>query len=140
MQRPAGVTAIAVLFFTVASYLVALGVLRIAFPDAIRLSLAAPLLHGLEIWGPYMFLLTAAIAALVGLGLLGLRNIARRAAAIIALAGIVMLIPKVSADASVFSPMFFLAGSMIAVRAMIIWYLWQASTTERFHRAPLFGR
>ena len=132
MERPRGVVAIAVVFFAVAGYLAALGVLRIVSPEVVRLSLAAPLLHGLELWGPYMFLLAAVTAALVGVGLLRLNNIARRIAAMIALAGIVMLIPKVSADTAQFSPMFFIAGSMIVIRVMIVWYLWQRSTAEKF--------
>lgn len=133
MERPRGVIAIAMLFFAVATYLVALGGLRFAFPEAVRLSLGAPLLHGLELWGPYMFLLAAGVAGAVGLGLLRLNNIARRVAAMIALAGIIMLIPKVSADTAEFSPMFFIAGSMIVIRMMIVWYLWQSSTADKFH-------
>jgi hypothetical protein len=132
MERPAGVTSIAFAFLAVACYLAMLGALRLAFPDSIRLSLGAPLLHGLELWGPYMFLIAAAIAAIVGAGLLRLNNIARRVAAMIALAGIILLVPKVSADTAYFSPMFFLSGSMIVVRAMIVWYLWQDRTAEHF--------
>jgi len=134
MERPAGVTTIAILFFAVSSYLAILGALRLAFPEAIRLSLAAPLLHGLELWGPYMFLIMSVIAATVAVGLLRLNNVARRVAAMIALAGIIMLIPKVSADTAYFSPRFFLSGTMIVVRAMIVWYLWQSRTGQHFER------
>ena len=108
---------------------------NISFPEAIRLSLAAPLLHGLELWGPYMFLIMSVIAATVAVGLLRLNNVARRVAAMIALAGIIMLIPKVSADTAYFSLRFFLSGSMIVVRAMIVWYLWQSRTVEHFQKS-----
>ncbi len=102
-------------------------------PGAIPMSLGAPLLHGLQIAGPYMFLLAAAVGILAGYGLVRLSNLARRAAIIIALAGTVLLIPKVSADAADLSPGFFLAGSMLVIRMMIVWYLWQGWTAEKFH-------
>jgi hypothetical protein len=122
----------AAIFFVASVYLCALGVVRLANADAVSLSLGAPLLHGLELGGPYAFLLAAAAAALIGFGLLRLKNVARRAAIAVCAAGIVMLIPKVSAAASDISLRFFLAGSMIVVRIMIVWYLWQRWTTEKF--------
>jgi hypothetical protein len=131
-RRPLGVTVVALLFFSASAYLVILGLVRLANPYAIPLSLGAPLLHGLELSGPYMFLLVGTVGAVVGFGLLRLNNLARRAAAMIAIAGIVMLVPKVSADTGDFSPRFFLAGSMIMVRAMIAWYLWQSWTAAKF--------
>jgi hypothetical protein len=121
-----------VIFLLSSLYLFILGLVRFVNPDAVSLSLGAPLLHGLQLAGPWMFLLAAGVGSIVGFGLLGLKNLARRAAIVIALAGIVMLIPKVSAAATDFSPQFFLAGSMIVVRMMIVWYLWQSSTSEKF--------
>jgi xanthosine utilization system XapX-like protein len=79
-----------------------------------------------------MFLLAAGAGLIVGFGLLRLKNLARRAAIVIALAGMVMLIPKVSAAATDLSQQFFLVGSMIVVRMMIVWYLWQGWTAEKF--------
>lgn len=131
-ERPRGVTFIAVVFFSASAYLLALGGIRLADPDAISLSLGAPLLHGLELAGPYAFLLAAAVAGLVAFGLLRLNNLARRAAIFIALAGIVMLIPKVSAAGDDITLNFFLAGSMIVIRTIVVWYLWQSRTAERF--------
>jgi len=43
-----------------------------------------------------------------------------------------MLIPKVSAAGTDLSLNLFLAGSMIMVRTIIVWYLWQKWTAERF--------
>ncbi len=60
------------------------------------MALGAPLLGGLELAGPYMFLLVALAGGLVGLGLLRLNNWARRAAILAALAGVVTLVPDVS--------------------------------------------
>ena len=133
MQRPIGVTAIAVVFFLASAYLASLAILRLVSETSVSLSLGAPLLHGLELAGPYMFLLTAAAAALIGFGLLRLNNIARRAGVLVGLAGMVMLIPKVGADAADFSPKFFLVGAAIAIRMMMVWYLWQSWTAEKFH-------
>jgi hypothetical protein len=134
MERPAGVTVIAGGFLLVSVYLGIVGLTKLVSPDAFSLSLGAPILHGLEIAGPYMFLLGAAVAAVVAFGLLRFNNFARRAAILIALAGVVMLVPKVSADATDLSPRFFIAGSMIVIRVMIVWYLWQSWTTEKFQK------
>jgi hypothetical protein len=133
MQRPVGVTAIAILFALIAVYLGSLAATMLLAPGAVSLSLGTPLLHGLELAGPYMFLLTAAVAAAVAFGIFRLNNLARRAAIAICFAGMIMLLPKVSADAANFGPRFFLAGSMVVVRMMIAWYLWQYWTAEKFH-------
>lgn len=106
--------------------------IKLINPDAIPLSLGAPLLHGLEIYGPYMFLLTSGCGLIVAYGLFRLKNLARRAAIVICVVGVVLLVPKVSADTAEFSPDFFIAGSMIVARIMIAWYLWQGWTAERF--------
>jgi hypothetical protein len=57
MERPAGVTGIAVLFFLAAIYLWTIGVVKLLAPDAISLMRGAPLMYGLELAGPYMALL-----------------------------------------------------------------------------------
>jgi hypothetical protein len=106
--------------------------IKLANPDAIPLSLGAPLLHGLEIYGPYMFLLAGGFGLIVAFGLFWLKNLARRAAIAIAVAGMVMLLPKVSAAATDISARFFVAGSMVVVRMVIVWYLWQSWTAEKF--------
>jgi hypothetical protein len=134
VERPAGVIAIAALFFAVAGYLATVGILKLLWPDAISLSLGAQFLHGLELWGPYMFLIVGAVGIVVGLGLLRLSNIARRAAIMVAVAGMVLLIPKITAEASDFSWRFVLAAAAIIVRVMIVWYLWQSWTAEKFVR------
>jgi hypothetical protein len=134
MERPAGVTAIAVLYLLASAYLGVVALAKLVSPESVSLAMGAPLLHGLEIDGPYMFLLAAAVGCVVACGLFRLNNLARRAAGMIALAGIVMLIPKVSADAADFSPRFFIAGLMVAIRVMIVWYLWQSWTAEKFEK------
>jgi hypothetical protein len=130
--RPLGVVLIAGIFFLCSAYLFILGLVRFTMPDSVSLSSAAPLLHGLELAGPYVFLVAGSFGALVGYGLLRLNNVARRTAILIVVAGMVMLLPKVSAAAADLSPRFFLAGSMIVIRMMIAWYLWQRWTAEKF--------
>jgi len=131
-ERPLGVTAVAVVFLLSSAYLLTLAVVRFANPDVVPLSFGAPFLHGLELAGPYAFLLAATFAAIVGFGLLRLNNLARRAAIVICAAGMFLLIPKVSAAATDLSVQFFLAGAMFVLRMMIVWYLWQRWTAERF--------
>lgn len=126
--------AIAGLFFAVAAYLATVGIVKLTWPDAVSLSLGAPFLHGLELWGPYLFLIAAAADAAIAIGLLRLNNSARRLAIVVTIADIVLLIPKVSAETGDFSPRFFLAAAAVMVRVMIVWYLWQSWTAERFIR------
>ena len=134
VERPGGVTAIAILFIAVSAYLAALGIIKLADPDAISLSLGAPFLHGLELDGPYMFLIAAAVGVAIAVGLLRLSRLARRGAVIIVLAGMILQIPKVAAETSEFSPRFFLAALAVIIRVMIVWYLWQNWTAEKFVR------
>ena len=95
-------------------------------------------MHGLEIAGPYMFLLAAGVGSVTGFGLLRLNNLARRAAIMIALAGMVLLIPKVSADAADLSPRLLTAALAVVIRVMIVWYLWQSWTAEKFKKTERF--
>ena len=73
VDRPAGVTAITSAFFLAAAYLLVLGIIMLLDHGAISMTLGSPLLGGLELAGPYMFLLMAAIGGLIGTGLLRLR-------------------------------------------------------------------
>jgi hypothetical protein len=114
------------------TYLLILGLIKLINPEAIPLSLGAPLLHGLQIYGPYMFLLAGIVGLAVAYGLFQMKNLARRAAIVLVVAGVILLVPKVSADTAQFSVDFFVAGSMIVVRIMIAWYLWQGWTAEKF--------
>jgi len=125
MQRPAGVTAIAIIFFLVAAYLCGVGAIMLVTPGTLSMRIGAPLLHGLELAGPFMFLLVGAIAALIGWGLLRLNNWARRAALVATLLGVAMLVPSVSAAASDFGWPLAWGGLGIMVRTAIAWYLVQ---------------
>ena len=135
MERPTGITWIAVVFFAVAAYLVTVGIIMLLSPGIISMAAGADLLGGLELAGPYMFLLIAAIASAIGYGLLRLNNWARRAAILLAFAGLVMLVPTVSgAVVSLrLSPLFF-GGIGVIIRVMILWYLFQEPIKESFQK------
>jgi hypothetical protein len=123
---------IASIFFLAAAYLGLIGVVMLASPGAVSMALGAPLLSGLELAGPYMFLLMAGVGTLIGWGLLRRNNWARRAAIVMGFVGVVMLVPSVSAAAVDFRPSLFWGGLGIVVRAMIVWYLCQSPIKEAF--------
>jgi hypothetical protein len=132
---PNGVRAIAALFALCGAYLGILGTLMLASPGAIPMSAGAPLLFGLELAGPYMFLLMALAGGAVAFGLLKRNNITRHVAMLIAITGIVMLVPPVSA-ATVMTNVKLLAesGLGIIIRVIVAWYLARAETVEEFRR------
>jgi hypothetical protein len=133
---PDGVRAIAALFALCGIYLGITGTLMLLRPGTIAMSAGAPLLFGLELSGPYMFLLMAAAGGGVAWGLLKLNNIVRHTAVLIAIAGIVMLVPSVSAATVMVQakPLAF-GGLGIIVRVMVAWYLSQAEIADQF-KAP----
>ncbi|MGH9511476.1 MAG: hypothetical protein ACRD2U_05010 [Terriglobales bacterium] len=132
--RPQGVTAIAIIFLTAGGYLIALGALMLTFRGAISMTMGSLLLNGLELSGPYMFLLVGAVGLAIGFGLLKLNNWARRLAIVAALLGMVMLIPGVSAAAVDFRPALLWSGLGVVVRVVIVWYLYQTTVTEAFQK------
>jgi hypothetical protein len=124
MQRPAGITAIAALFFLAALYLFAIAVVKLISPEAISLTSAGQLMFGLELAGPYMAMLVGSGWALVGWGLFRLHNWARWVAMLIMTLGIAWLVPKIS-TAELGLPLFWY-GLQIALRGAAAWYLAQA--------------
>lgn len=136
-QIPSGVRAIAALFALAGIYLGVVGLLMLVRPGLIGMSAGAPLLLGLELSGPYMFLLMAAVGTGVAWGLLALKNAVRRLAIMIASAGIVMLVPPVSAAATMVEPKALAtAGLGIIVRVIVVWYLSQRSVADQFSNPP----
>ena len=134
---PNGVGAIVILFTLCAIYLVIVGALMLLRPGTVAMSVGAPLLFGLELSGPYMFLLTAVVGGGVAWGLLELNNIVRHTAVLIAIAGIVMLVPSVSAATVMVQPKALAFGGLgIIVRVMVAWYLSQGEVADQFKRPP----
>jgi len=134
---PNGVRAIAALFALCGIYLGIVAALMLFRPGTVSMSAGAPLLFGLELAGPYMFLLMAVAGGAVAWGLVKLNNIARRAALLIAIAGIVMLVPSVSAATVIVQPKALTFGGLgIIVRVMAAWYLSRGEIVEQFKTRP----
>lgn len=99
------------------------------------MSAGAALLGGLELAGAYMFLLTGAAAGLIGFGLLCLNNWARRAAVLVAIAGVVLLVPSVSSSMVDFRINTLAWGALgVIVRVIVAWYLYQLPVREMFEK------
>ena len=130
---PSGVRAIAVLFALCGIYLGIAGLLILLRPGAISMAAGAPLLFGLELSGAYMFLLMALVAVGIAWGLVRRINLVRRAAMLVAIAGIVMLVPPVSAAVAMVQPRALVFGGLgIIVRVIITWYLSRAETAQAY--------
>ena len=133
MPRPIGVNLIAILVLLTAAYLIVVGAVMLLRPGTISMSSGADLLGGLEVAGPYMFLLIAMVATAIGVGLLRLHNWARRLAMLTAMLGMVLLLPSVSSAILDFRiANLFWGGLGVMIRAMIVWYLYQHPVKETF--------
>ena len=130
---PTGIRAIAALFGLCGAYLAILAFILLVSPGAISMTAAAPLLFGLELAGPYMFLLVAVAAGAIAWGVVQFNNIMRHAAILAACIGIVMLIPPVSdAVVAVRLKGLVFGGLGIIIRVMVAWYLSQGHIAEQF--------
>jgi len=134
-QLPSGVRVVAALFALSGVYLIILALLMLARPGAVPMSAGAPLLFGLELAGPYMFLLIAFAGGAVAWGLTKLNNITRHIAMLIAITGIVMLVPSVSAATVMVNTRALIWGGLgIIVRVVVAWYLLRAEVADQFHK------
>jgi hypothetical protein len=134
---PSGVRAIAALFALCGTYLAIAGALMLLRPGTISMKAGEPLLFGLELSGPYMFLLMALLGIGVAWGLLEFNNIVRHTAVLIATAGIVMLVPSVS-SATVNTELkgLVIGGFGIIVRVIVAWYLSRGDIADQFKPPP----
>ncbi len=133
VERPVGVTAVAAAFFLAGAYLVVVGLTMLASPGLVSMAAGAELLGGLELAGPYMFLLVGGLGAVVALGLWRLHRWARWLAILAAIVGVVMLLPNVSSAMLDFHiGKLGWAGFGTIVRVMIVWYLFQEPVQEAF--------
>ena len=133
VERPAGVTAVAAAFFLSGAYLLMVGLIMLARPGVVSMAAGAPLLGGLELAGPYMFLLVGALGATVALGLWRLHRWARWLAILIAMIGVVMLLPRVSSAMLDFRIAGLAWSGLGAIlRVMIVWYLFQGPIHDAF--------
>ena len=135
MQRPTGVTAIAVVFLLIAAYLGGIGVVMLVSPEAVSMTRGAPLLHGLELGGPYAALLVGAVWALIGLGLFRLHDWARLAAMLVIISGAGMLVARLALTVSHFHWSLAWEGLEIFVRVAMVWSLFRTPIAEQFSKA-----
>ena len=134
-EHPAGVTVIAGAFLLGAAYLFTVGLAMLARPELVPLGTGRQLLGGFAFAGPPIFLLTAALGAVVAFGLWRLHNWARWLAILCAMIGVVLLVPSVS-SAVVFFRIGRLAWGALGtiVRVMIVQYFFQPGVKEAFQR------
>jgi hypothetical protein len=132
MKRPAGVTAVAVIFGLTAIYLCAVGALMLTSQETLPIQLATLLLLGLLRAGAYICLLTGVFAALVSWALWRMNYWARRSAIGAAAVGVIMLVPGVSSPALGWT--FAVSGLGMMGRMMILWYLWRGDVAQGFRR------
>jgi uncharacterized membrane protein (DUF2068 family) len=133
VERPTGVTAAAAAFLLAGGYLLIVGLTMLARPGLVSMAAGADLLGGLELAGPYMFLLVGGLGAAIALGLWRLQRWARWLAILAAMIGIVMLLPDVSSAMLDFRMgKLVWAGLGTIIRVMIVWYLFQGPVGEAF--------
>jgi len=123
MERPAGVTVIGIAFFLVAGYLCVVGTIELVAPGTISPAMRVPFMYGRELAGPQSAFLVGAGWALVGWGLLQVRNWARWCAITLMVLGVAGGVPGVSAAAV--NPGWHLIwyGGEMTVKVAAIWYL-----------------
>ena len=132
-DRPAGVSVVAIAFLAAATYLLAVALSMLAWPGSISMASGAELLGGLELAGPYMFLLMAGVGAVIALGLWRLHRWAGRLAILVAMSGVVLLLPSVSSAVLDFRlGKLAWEGLGTIVRVVIVWYLYQAPVRDAF--------
>src|SRR5256886_14505171 len=132
MQRPTGVTAIAVVFLLIAACLGGIGVVMLVSPEAVSMTRGAPLLHGLELGGPYAALLVGAAWALIGWGLLRLYDWARLAGRRVVVSGVGVLVARFALNASRFRSSLVWEGLEVSMRVAVVWYLFRKPVAGQF--------
>ena len=133
VERPAGVTAVAAAYFLSGAYLLVVGLIMLVRPGVISMAEGAPLLGGLELAGPYMFLLAGGVCVTVALGLWWLHRWARWLAILIAIISVIMLLPSVSSAMLDFRIARLAWGGLGTIlRVLIVWYLFQEPVKNAF--------
>jgi len=134
VERPAGVTAVAAAYFLSGAYLLVVGLIMLVRPGVISMAAGAPLLGGLELAGPYMFLLAGGVCVTVALGLWWLHRWARWLAILIAIISVIMLLPSVSSAMLDFRIARLAWGGLGTIlRVLIVWYLFQEPAHNSFN-------
>jgi len=124
---------VAAAFLLAGVYLVIVALTMLTSPGLVSMAAGAELLGGLELAGPYMFLLVGGLGAVIALGLGRLHPWARWLAIVAAMIGVVLLLPDVSSAMLDFRiGKLAWAGFGTILRVMIVWYLFQEPVGEAF--------
>jgi len=124
---------VAAAFLLAGVYLVIVALTMLTSPGLVSMAAGAELLGGLELAGPYMFLLVGGLGAVIALGLWRLHPWARWLAIVAAMIGVVLLLPDVSSAMLDFRiGKLAWAGFGTILRVMIVWYLFQEPVGEAF--------
>lgn len=121
--RPTGVTILAWLVLAGAAFLLGSGALVAA--GKVPLAWGAPLLNGLELMGPSIFLLAAVLIAAIGYGMLKLQRWSRLATIVLAAWVLAAAIPGLSSAVANIRPWAIarqgavIIGSIMAIRYLI---------------------
>jgi hypothetical protein len=126
MERPVGVTAIALYHLVVAAYAFGFGALKLFTSSGFTLMARAPLRNELEFYGPYYALLGGCVWASIGWGLLKLQRWARWAGMLGMVVAIFSLVPAISMAKIGIHLLWY--GLLIALHAAAGFYLAQAPT------------
>jgi len=124
---------VAAAFLLAGVYLVIVALTMLTSPGLVSMTAGAELLGGLELAGPYMFLLVGGLGAVIALGLWRLHPWARWLAIVAAMIGVVLLLPDVSSAMLDFRiGKLAWSGFGTILRVMIVWYLFQEPVGEAF--------
>jgi hypothetical protein len=132
-NRTLGVTAIASGLLLVSAFLFVTGALAAA--GQVALSRAAFLLEGLQLMGPTVFFLVGSVVAVSAIGLLGLRNWARRTTSVLLAVTVGGAIPAISSAVVDFRIWSLLPEALKVTICVVTWfYLMQPEVKEAFGR------
>src|SRR5207245_6834294 len=134
-HRLSAVILIAVVVLLIRSFLGCIAVVMAVAPEAWSITRGAPLLHGLELGGPYAPLLVGAAWALIGWGLLRLYDWARLAAMLVIISGVGVLVARFALNASRFRSSLVWEGLEVFMRVAVVWYLFRTPVAEQFSKS-----
>jgi hypothetical protein len=133
MRRPAGVTAIAILFLINAACLCSVGIMMLSVPEVLSNFRGWRWLRGLEMGSPYLALVVGAAWGLIGWGLIRMRGWARLAAMLLIIPGTSFGI-VVIARASRLDWSLFPIALEILTSFVIVWYFFTTPIIEQFSK------
>ena len=134
MRRPVGVSLIAAVSFLNALYLLVAGITMLVRPGGLLTIATRRQAHFFELVGAYPVLGAGAMWALIGGGLLTLRNWARWATMLFAGFRASIVLAKMLTFGVRLHWSSVWAGLQIAIEVAVVWYLFRQSTADYFRK------